>query len=154
MDELLKLALAVAASEEKARIESEKEKKRQEPPKAPTLTSEVIKLNNVLLPETLVEKNGSGVVKELIIKSQSKDYILSVYVDRVKLYSESFDWFQGISQSAETIDAFQDPDSSLYVLRLSDIHFKNSIIVMADPISGSVSLSDVFCHIDLLQSSD
>jgi len=154
MDDLLKLALLIAASEEKARIEAEKEKKKQEPPKAPTLTSEVIKMNNVVLPETLVEKNGSGVVKELIIRSQSKDYILSVYVDRVKLYSESFDWFQGMSQSVETIDAFQDSDSNLYVLRLSDIHFKNSIIVMADPISGSVSLNDVFCHIDLLQSSD
>jgi hypothetical protein len=149
---LLNWALTIVAAEENARLTAESiaEKIQVKVTPTPPLTSKVVRKVNVKIPDTLIDEVGSGCLKELLIKSTSKDYILRVYADGSELYNNSFSWFQDISQETEEIDAFE--EDSTYILRLSDVNFAKNIKVIAEPSTTTQpasKLEQVFCKINL-----
>jgi len=121
--DLLNWALTIVAAEENARLMAETiaEKIQVEVTPTPTLTSKIIRKVNINIPDTLIDEVGSGHLKELVIKTSSKNYILRVYVDESELYHNTYTWFQNISQEVEEIDAYE--ENGTYILRLSDINF-------------------------------
>jgi hypothetical protein len=159
MNELLKTALALAIAEENARIVAERLAGKiqvQVSPSPPT-ASKTVKLRDINLPKTLIDEAGCGVLRELVIRSESSNYVLTVYVDGFPLYNNSYSWFQEVSQVVEGIDAFHDDESNLYVLRLSNIHFTENLKIIAEPLTSMLStpstikLSDMLCILDKLK---
>jgi hypothetical protein len=153
-DFLLELAAKIVAAEESARLIAEElaGKISVEVSPTPPTFSKVIRMTDIPLPYTLVDEVGSGCLKELVIKSKSKDYTLIILVDGSELYDNSYSWFQGLSQMTEEIDAFEENGS--YVLRLSDIHFAESLEVTVAPVmkTSASKLDEVFCKIDLAKA--
>jgi len=153
--DLLAWAVMVVAAEENARLIAERlaEKVEVSVTPAPATSSIVVRKANVSIPCTLIEEYGRGCLKELVIRSANKNYLLRVYADGLELYSNGFTWFQEISPTVEEIDAFE--DNGTYVLRLSDIHFAKSLKVVAEPaitILSASKLDEVFCKIDLAKT--
>jgi len=158
--DLLNWALTIAAAEENARLTAESiaEKIQVEVTPTPSLTSRVVRKVNVKIPDTLIDEVGSGCLKELVIKTSFKDYILRVYVDNLELYHNTYTWFENISQQVEEIDAFE--DNGIYVLRLSNINFANGIKIAAEPIITALEqqpitskLDEIFCKYDITVKS-
>lgn len=156
MDELLKAALMLAVAEENARIVAEKLAGRVQVQvsHAPKTSSRVVRLSNFRVPGVIVDERGSGCLRELVIRSEGDGYVLTMYVDGFPLYSNSYGWFRGVSQAVEGVDAFYDEEHGLHVLRLSNIHFTESLKVIVEPmitvLAGQAvgKLTDVFCQID------
>jgi hypothetical protein len=145
--------MQIAAAEEGARLVAKELAKGVQVQVTPALkkSSKVIRLFNVKIPATIVEELGSGQLKELIVKSAGKDYVLRVYSDGQELYHNSYTWFESISQTVEEIDAFE--EDGTYVLRLSDIHFTEKLTIIAEPaiipLTASTTLQEVFCKLDV-----
>ena len=161
-EKLIDLAIQIVAAEENARLiaESIKDKVQVEVTPTPSLpiTSRVIRDTNVKIPDTLIDLDGSGCIKEFVIKSSSVNYILKVYVDNLELYHNTYTWFENISQQVEEIDAFE--DNGIYVLRLSNINFANGIKIAAEPIITALEqqpitskLDEIFCKYDITVKS-
>jgi hypothetical protein len=103
---------------------------------------------NVKIPDTLIDEVGSGCLKELVIKSSSKDYILRVYVGGSELYHNNYTWFQDMSQKVEEIDAFE--ENGTYILRLSDINFAKNLKIIAEPSTTTLQkIDELFCKINI-----
>jgi hypothetical protein len=144
--------MKVVAAEENARLVAKELAKgvQVEVKPTPPASSKVVKLKDILLPETLVDERGTGHMKEFVVKSTSKDYVLEVYVDGSKLYYDDFTWFQNMSQVLEEVDAFE--EDGVYVLRLSNIHYTNSLEIAAEPsptATTTLKLNEVFCKLDV-----
>jgi hypothetical protein len=149
--DLLNWALTIVAAEENARLMAETiaEKIQVEVTPTPTLTSKIIRKVNINIPDTLIDEVGSGHLKELVIKTSSKNYILRVYVDESELYHNTYTWFQNISQEVEEIDAYE--ENGTYILRLSDINFTKNLKIIAEPSTTILPLqkiNELFCKID------
>jgi len=149
--DLLNWALTIVAAEENARLMAETiaEKIQVEVTPTPTLTSKIIRKVNINIPDTLIDEVGSGHLKELVIKTSSKNYILRVYVDESELYHNTYTWFQNISQEVEEIDAYE--ENGTYILRLSDINFTKNLKIIAEPsitILPLQKINELFCKID------
>jgi hypothetical protein len=149
--DLLNWALTIVAAEENARLMAETiaEKIQVEVTPTPTLTSKIIRKVNINIPDTLIDEVGSGHLKELVIKTSSKNYILRVYVDESELYHNTYTWFQNISQEVEEIDAYE--ENGTYILRLSDINFTKNLKIIAEPSITTLPLqkiNELFCKID------
>jgi len=128
-ERLLDWAMAIVAAEEAARAAA-----KVAPAPAPTFRTVTGKRTDIPLPTTIIDEKGSGQLKELLIKSDFKDWRLAVYADGQQLYDNSYDWFMGISQELEEIDAFQAEDGT-YILHLSDIKFAKSLKVVAESLT-------------------
>lgn len=105
-------------------------------------------LKNVFLPINLIDINGAGHLKELLIRSKENEFILNVFVDEEILYNNDWEWFKEISEFTSGISAFEDDD--FYVLSVSDIKFSNSLFIRID---GSVQIEDIFYRIDIAKST-
>ena len=150
--DLLNWALTIVAAEENARLTAESiaEKIQVEVTPTPPLTSRVVRKVNVKIPDTLIDEVGSGCLKELVIKSSFKDYVLRVYVDGSELYHNNYTWFQDMSQKVEEIDAFE--ENGTYILRLSDINFAKNLKIIAEPSTTTLTLQkidELFCKINI-----
>jgi hypothetical protein len=151
-EKLLDLAFQVVAAEENARLVAERLAGRVQVEVAPSppVVSRVVRSVDVKIPATLIDEYGSGCLKEFLVKSTGKNYVLRVYVDGSELYHNSFSWFQDISQEVEEIDAFE--EDGVYVLRLGDINFAKHVKIMAEPsvsTQATSRLEEVFAKVNV-----
>lgn len=152
--DLLNFAMMIAASEESARLVAEAlvEKVRVEVAPTPSYRTVIGKEADFTIPAAIIDEKGSGQLKELLIKSDFKEWRLIVFVDSQQLYDNSYDWFMKISQELEEVDAFQTEDGT-YILRLSDIKFAESIKVKAEPLiqtlTEKLKLKEIFWRLEL-----
>jgi len=157
-EDLLNFALAVAMAEENARLMAEAlaQKVRVEVAPTPPLRTITRSEKDFPIPATIIDEKGSGQLKELLIKSDFKDWRLAVFVDGQQIYNNSYDWFMKISQELEEIAAFQAEDGT-YILHLSDIKFTESIKITAEPFIHILAvekpkLKEIFWKLELAKT--
>jgi hypothetical protein len=149
LPDLLKLAVELAIAEEARRIQiSVPEISVPEQRVTTKVTTKVVRLVNVRLPDELVDVRGMGKMKEMTIRSRSNNYCLRVTVDGNDIYNSTYSWFEAVSAVAEEIAAFQD-DNGNYVLHLRDISFTDRLVIYAYPSIDNVVLDEVFCKYDI-----
>lgn len=150
--QLLDWAMQIAAAEEmaRARIVFKPEVKiAPTPPLRTIIGSE----KDLAIPAEIIDEEGSGQLKELLIRSGFKEWSLAAFADGQQLYNHPYEWFMGISQELEEVDAFQAEDGT-YVLRLSDIKFAESLKVKAGPLVVTLAgekprLKEIFWKLEL-----
>ena len=146
-DVLLKLAVGIVAAEETAREISKRlagrvavQVERAKP------VSRVKTIEGFKVPGTLIDEEGAGTLKELLIKSDSPNYTLYLFIDGNPVYNHSWSWFNENSQEIEEISAFRTEDG-IYVLHLYDLKFSRSLLVKVNGASQSLNL--VFYKLEL-----
>ena len=149
--DLLNWAMMIAAAEETARVKVEVaavERERR-------VRTEIRTLTDVAIPDTIIDENGAGCLKELLIRSDHKNYRLRAYIDDMQLYDGSFSWFEDISQNIDEIAAFQNEHGE-YILHITDLKFSKNIKIQAEPAITILTekekpkLKQVFYKIDVL----
>lgn len=149
-DRKWELALALIRQRQLAR---ELAKAQVKPQAQPVPYTRVGRLHDVAIPETFIDEHGAGVLKEFMVKSLDKGFVVRVYVDGVELYGDSFDQLSSISQEVEEVAAFQ--SEGIYVLHLSDISFSESLKVVVEPVTLSPTpfrLEEVFWKLELVKN--
>jgi len=143
-------AIRIVIAEETARQTAEEMTKKlkdkiivENKEKRPSTTSKY--LRNVTLPIDLIDINGSGVLREIFIRSSDKNFTFWLFVDGDIVYNNDWEWFYEISTMVSEIGAFQD-DDEYYVLSLSDIKFSSSLIVRID---GNITADAVFYKLEI-----
>jgi len=154
-DDLLKLAIGIALSEELGReiARGVRVEVVEKVVQRPAGTTRIIKLRDVEIPGTIVDELGVGVLEELVITSKIDYYGVLVEVDGELLVEAPYSWFSSISQHSEWVDAFKDND--VYVLRLSKVFFSKHIRISVFPAatilapSHPLRLSEVFAKLSI-----
>ncbi len=93
------------------------------------LNSHLVERRNITVngEETIIDKQGYGVLQELMLKAESREFQVYVYSDMDPLIYGSYDRYAGISPQVEEVDAFE--VDGVYVFRVSDIDFEERLIV-------------------------
>ncbi len=95
--------------------------------KKPEYTTTVGWLKNIVTPFKVIDINGSGELKSIVIKNNDKDFTVKIIVDGTVLYYNSWEELRTISEYTDDIDAFE--DNGTYIARFSDIKFSKKIVV-------------------------
>jgi hypothetical protein len=91
--------------------------------------------------DTIINKQGMGVLQELMFKSESSSFAVSVWRDDVLEINGSYSDYLEISQEIDEIAVFE--RNGVYVLHISDIEFAESLIVKVST-TQSVRFSRIF----------
>jgi len=104
-------------------------------------------VKNVEIPETIIELEGRGHLKELLVRSPRDDFRIRVVLDGRVLYSNTYSWFREVSHVVKEFSAVE--ENGMYVLHISDLKFLNSLRVSIEPESpGRFILSEVYYKLD------
>lgn len=95
------------------------------------LVTRTIDRDNVLIrgSEDLIDSRVRGRLRELVLKSSSPDFRITIMRDGRRLLDRTFSELMEISQYSETIDAFQEAEGGSYVLKLSNISWLNDFLL-------------------------
>jgi len=88
-------------------------------------------LANVPVPSVIMDVRGAGCLRELLLRSVDRDYVLRVYVDGSVLFDAAFSWFMDVSQIVEGVSAFQGEGGD-FILHLTGICWADSFKVEVD----------------------
>lgn len=142
-EKILDWAMLIVAAEEAARLAAKPAERLEVKP----ASTRIKRLRMVSIPATLIDESGTGVLRELLLKSKTKDYTLTVRVDGSEAYKNSWSWFKDISQEFEGVDAFE--EDGVYVLHLSGLSFRESLKVTVKPTTTTPTiLEEVLWKID------
>jgi hypothetical protein len=72
------------------------------------IKTQILKMSNVSLPATLLDVAGAGSVRSMVIRSNSRDFGISIFVDDVLMLDNDFSWFEKMSPYIKEIAAFED----------------------------------------------
>jgi len=133
----LEIAFKLLIEEEKARLSQGRVEKREEPARL-----ESGRIHDASTPVTLIDVSGRGVLRELVVKASSPSFKATVIVDGEVLYSEDYTWFQSVSDTLESIDAFT--TDSTYVLRFQGVGFNTGIRVSVDGLEPGFTISEAY----------
>jgi len=102
------------------------------------LNSYLVERRNITVngEDTIIDKQGYGVLQELMLKADSQDFEVYVYSNVNPLVYGSYTRYAGISPQVEEVDAFE--VDGVYVFRVIDIDFEERLIVKVsttEPIS-------------------
>jgi hypothetical protein len=111
------------------------------------IKTRIIRMSNVVLPTTLLDVKGVGSVRSLVLRSNSRDFGISLFIDDVLMLDNDFSWFERISPYVKEIAAFEENGEFVFVI--SDIKFTNSAKVTVKPLADGVVLKDVYISYDL-----
>jgi hypothetical protein len=139
MEDLLRLAVLVALAEESQGRPAEV--------RAPTKTTKVVKEGDVQIPDTVLYEEGSGTLTELVVVSDRKEFALTAYADGVLLIEGDFTDLQLISPRSEWVDAYE--EDGAYVVRISNVNFRESVKIDVRPTAEPFKLKQVFARLDL-----
>lgn len=93
---------------------------------------------------SLLDSRVRGKLRELTLKSQSKDYSILIQADGVKKISRTFDQLMDVSQSLEFIDAMEVADDG-YSLHIKELSWLNNCLINVYPVGDKIiTFSDVF----------
>ena len=115
----------------------------------PKVTTHVDSRVNVRLPAILFDEKGSGVLKELVIKSSVNAYKVVIYADGYERYNKDWDWFYSMSQVIKEVAAFQ--EDTIYILHVTDLKFAHNLKISLRPVGAGVTLSEVFLKVDIVK---
>lgn len=116
----------------------------------PAMRTYVDRRTNVRLPVILFDEVGTGVLKELVLRSNLSGYKVIINADGSEIYNNTWDWFYDRSQIIDEIAAFQ--DNSNYILTVSDIKFSNRLKISirpVEPVIQIIRLTEVFLKVDI-----
>lgn len=93
------------------------------------LNSYLVERRNITVDgeDTIIDREGYGVLQELMLKADSPDFQVYVYSNMDPLVYGSYTRYAGISPQVEEVDAFE--VDGVYVFRVSDIDFEERLIV-------------------------
>ncbi len=93
------------------------------------LNSYLVERRNITVngEDTIIDKQGYGVLQELMLKAESQDFEVKVYSNMYPLIYGSYNRYTRISPQVEEVDAFE--VDGVYVFRVSDIDFEERLIV-------------------------
>jgi len=152
-DELLKLAFAIVVAEEMSRS-AEASNAQETVHREPSQRTYIGRLANIPIPATVVDENGSGALKELLIVSSHTNFEVSIRIDGDIAYQQPYTWFLERSNELEEIAAFQRDDGK-YVLHISDLRYTKSIKIDILPILiGTIqrtAIDEVFYKIEKIE---
>lgn len=132
---MIELAMLIVAAEEARRIQLQIQLPQP---------STKVELKDVQIPTTLIDEEGAGVLKELMIKSKSGNYTLQLSIDGSTVYNHTWNMLREISQTVDEISAFQDEEDN-YILHLYDLKYSMKITVALD---GEEQTASVFYKIE------
>jgi hypothetical protein len=123
--ERVKLPLALILAEEVAREVAQAIR----PPPRLKMVTRTLDLSRKLVRgfEELISSRREGKLRELMIRSLSKDFRVAMLVDGVRLMDRSFDELVEVSQYLESVDAFEAEGE--YILRLKDISWTRDFLL-------------------------
>jgi len=147
-DILLDMASRIVAAEELARAKIVVRPEVKVTP-SPAMKTVVVKRKDFKVPDTLIDVHGSGCLKELLVKSSFKEYVLRLYADGSQLYADGWDDFNEMSQEVDEISAFRTEEGE-YVLHLCDVKFTESMKVVMEPVGGPRTVSLMFYKLDIV----
>ena len=153
--DMLNWAMQIVAAEELARARIVVEPKVEVTPTTPVRTVASRKVD-FKIPGTIIDINGAGCLRELVMKSTFKDYRLHLYVDGQVVYANTWDEFNELSQEIEDIAAFQSVDG-LYVLHLADVKFTENIKAIVEPARATTdrkTINYIFYKVDVTQPNE
>lgn len=95
------------------------------------LVTRTIDRDNVLIrgSEDLIDSRVRGRLRELVLKSPSTDFRVTIMRDGRRILERSFTELMEISPYSDTIDAFQEPESGIYILKLSNISWLSDFLL-------------------------
>jgi len=95
------------------------------------LVTRTIDRDNVLIrgSEDLIDSRVRGRLRELVLKSPSTDFRVTIMRDGRRILDRSFTELMEISPYSDTIDAFQEPESGVYILKLSNISWLSDFLL-------------------------
>ena len=136
--DLLMLASAILAAEEASRKLTAKPLKPRE--------TKVVRITEAVS-DTVVSEDGPGRLAELVVISDSKEYLLSIAINNATVMDGSFDWYQTISSYTDWIDAFEDNGS--FILRATNLFFSSNLKISLRASSpGSVRFREIIAKIE------
>lgn len=100
-------------------------------PRPREITTKIVDLKNRVVRQSLeiVKENRPGHIKEITIRSPSKDFSIFIVVDNaIKLY-RSYDELVTLSPSSETVSAYREAGTDVYVLHVKDLHWTENVLV-------------------------
>ena len=86
-------------------------------------------IESLRMPCTIVDVKGAGVLKEIVIVTDSSDYYLTVMVDGRIKYDRSWTWFNTYSDYIADISCFD--NDGTYILILLNIEYSKSLKIRA-----------------------
>jgi len=69
----------------------------------------------------IIKTYNMGKLRELLVRSPSSNFEIRVFADGVEIINRSYSELEEISPTLSTIDAYQEEDSGLYILRIENI---------------------------------
>lgn len=86
----------------------------------------------------IIKENLPGHIKEITVRSPSKNFSILIMADNIVKINRSYEELAALSPSSETISAYKEVESGLYVLHIKDIYWTTNIlatIYVAQPIT-------------------
>jgi hypothetical protein len=112
------------------------------------IKTNITRLTSVFLPITLLDVKGTGCVKSIVIRSDTKDFKLSLFIDDLLIFDNDFSWFEKMSPYLKEIVALE--ANGDYIFAVYDLKFTTSAKVIAKPTTNEVTiLKEVYINYDL-----
>jgi len=112
------------------------------------IKTNITRLTSVFLPVTLLDTKGMGCIKSIVIRSDTKDFRLSLFIDDLLVFDNDFSWFEKMSPYLKEIVALE--ANGDYIFAVYDLKFTTSAKVIAKPITNEVTiLKEVYINYDL-----
>ena len=92
----------------------------------------------------LLDSRVRGKLRELTLKSTSKDYSIYIQADGVKKLSRTFDQLMDISKSLDFIDAFPEEDTNKYVLHMKELNWLSDCLINLHADNEPVTFNSIF----------
>jgi len=93
--------------------------------------------------------NVGGRLRELVVRSPSKNFSVHVSADGVDKISRSYEDLETISPHVETIDAYEEAGDSVYVLRIGEIRWANDFAASLYVDNGPITFNAIFACYDI-----
>lgn len=116
------------------------------------LNSHLVERRNITVngEDTIIDKQGYGVLQELMLKADSQDFEVQIYSNMDPLIYGSYTRYAGISSVVDEVDAFE--VDGVYIFRVNDIDFEERLIVKVST-TRSIRFQAIFAKYKISQES-